>query len=427
MPTPTPPAAPHAREEEVLGALDAERLAADLQALLRVPSVSGDERAVQERVAELATGLGLHAATTVDVMDELRADPAFPGVEVPRDEAVVVTATLAGSDPDAGRLCLNGHVDVVPVGTVPWQDDPWAGSRRGDRIVGRGAVDMKGGLVAALHAVGAVARTLGAAPAEVVVQCVPGEEDGGSGTFAALRRDAAFDGCVIPEPTELRLVCAQAGALTFTGRIRGRAAHAATRRDGISAIDRYLPVHRALAEHEAALNAAVDHPLMRALGLPYPILVGRLRAGEWSSTVPDLLEFEGRVGVRVGESIEEARAALETVVARADDGQGPPPEIAWSGGQFGSGEVDPAHPFVELVGTCAAAEVGAAPPAVGVPYGADMRQYTARGIPTVMFGPRGLDKAHAVDEDVSLADLVTVARALVRLLLRFRRSRSAGL
>lgn len=413
---------PTALADAVLAAIDPERLAADLQGLLRVPSVSGDERAVQERVADLATDLGLQVAITVDAMEDLRIADGFPGAETARDEVVVTTATLPGADASAGRVCLNGHVDVVPVGTVPWQDDPWGGSRHGDRIVGRGAVDMKGGLVAALHAVGAVARTVGAAPAEVVVQCVPGEEDGGSGTFAALRRDAAFDGCLIPEPTELRLVCAQAGALTFTGRLRGKAAHAATRRDGVSAIDRYLPIHAALAEHEAHVNAAIDHPLMRELGLPYPLLVGRLRAGEWSSTVPDELEFEGRLGVRVGESTQDARAALEAAVAAADDGQGPPAEITWSGGQFGSGETDPGAPFARLVAGCAEAETGAPPHVVGVPYGADMRQYTARGIPTVMFGPRGLDKAHAVDEDVSLDDLVTVARAIVRVVLRFHRA-----
>ena len=88
-----------------------------------------------------------------------------------------------------------------------------------------------------------------------MLQAVASEEDGGLGTFAALERDAAFDAALLPEPTGLRVVCAQAGALTFRGVVRGRSAHAAERLAGCSAIDRYVRVHAALAAHETAVNA----------------------------------------------------------------------------------------------------------------------------------------------------------------------------
>ena len=77
-----------------------------------------------------------------------------------------------------------------------------------------------------------------------MLQAVASEEDGGLGTFAALERDAAFDACLITEPTAFEVVCAQAGALTFARRCRGRAAHAAMRLEGRSALDRYVGVHR---------------------------------------------------------------------------------------------------------------------------------------------------------------------------------------
>ena len=79
-----------------------------------------------------------------------------------------------------------------------------------------------------------------------MLQAVASEEDGGLGTFAALERDDAFDAALLPEPTGLRVVCAQAGALTFRGVVRGRSAHAAERLAGVSAIDRYVRVHHAL-------------------------------------------------------------------------------------------------------------------------------------------------------------------------------------
>ena len=57
--------------------------------------------------------------------------------------------------------------------------------------------------------------------------------------------------------------------------------------------------------------------------------------------------------------------------------------------------------------------------AVGVPYGADMRLFCARGIPCVMCGTPGLELAHAVDESVAVADLEALARLMVRVAARF--------
>ena len=58
-----------------------------------------------------------------------------------------------------------------------------------------------------------------------------------------------------PEPTDLRLITANAGSLTFRIEVPGLAAHGSTRYAGHSAIDGYLPIHRALAELERRRNA----------------------------------------------------------------------------------------------------------------------------------------------------------------------------
>ena len=274
---------------------------------------------------------------------------------------------------------------------------------------GRGSVDMKGGLTAALHALAAL-RAAGTPTPEVVLLCVSSEEDGGLGTFAALERDDSYDACLIPEPTGFAVVCAQAGALTFRGTVRGRGAHAAMRLEGRSAIDRYVAVHGALAEHEARINATVAHPAMRALELPYPVSVGRVVAGEWSSSVPDRLEFEGRVGVRVGEDPAAARAAFEAAL-RSADAEEPPVEIAWTGGAFASGETDPEHPWIQRVLRAVRDERGSAALA-GVPWGADMRLFCARGIPVCMVGTSGIELAHAVDERVRVDEVAALARII---------------
>jgi len=387
--------------------IDATALARDTAALVQVPSITGDERAALERLGELAAALGLDAELHEHDLAALRAHPDHPGEEAERDELLGLTVTLPGERP--GRLCLNGHIDVVAPGTAEWQHGPWSGWVEDGCVHGRGALDMKGGVVAALHALAAL-RDAGGHP-EVVLQAVASEEDGGLGTFAALERDDAFDACLIPEPTAFEVVCAQAGALTFRVTVRGRAAHAAMRLAGRSALDRYVGVHLAIQAHERVLNRAVEHPAMRALALPYPVGVGRIDGGEWSSSVPDRVTVEGRLGVPLESGLAAARAAFE---AALDDGEAPPVEVEWTGGRFAPGATSPDHPWVGAVAAAVQAEHGRPARLTGVPYGADMRLFCARGIPAVMVGTRGLELAHAVDERVRIDDLAAVARIIVR-------------
>jgi acetylornithine deacetylase len=403
-------------EDAALAALDLDALARDAADLVRVPSTTGDERVAAELFAARADAAGLAAALHVGDLAALRAHPDHPGEEAARAELWGATATLEGSAP--GRLALNGHIDVVGPGNEPWARDPFSGALVGDRLYGRGSVDMKGAVIASLHALAALRRS-GVATPEVVLQAVSSEEDGGLGTFAALERDDAFDAALLPEPTGLRVVCAQAGALTFRGVVRGRSAHAAERLAGCSAIDRYVRVHLALAAHETAVNTAVTHPLMRELELPYPLLVGRISGGDWSSQVPDRLEFEGRLGVPVGADLAAARDALQAVVDNAlDDGEAPC-ELVWEGGAFAPAETPVDHPWVTTVRGALRDELRREPALAGVPWGADMRLFTARGIPTVMVGTTGIELAHAVDESVSLPELATVARTIIRAVLRW--------
>jgi acetylornithine deacetylase len=391
------------------GALDPDALARDAATLVRIPSVTGDERPALAALAELATAYGLDADLHEHDLHALRAHDAYPGEEAPRDELWGLTITRPGR---GARLALNGHVDVVTPGTAPWRHGPWSGTREDGRLHGRGAVDMKGAVVAALHALTALATD----GPEVVLQCVASEEDGGLGTFAALERDAAFDAALIPEPTGFAVVCAQAGALTFRIVVPGRSAHAATRLEGSSAIDRYVRVHAALQALEQRINASVEHPLMRALALPYPLSVGQVHGGEWSSQVPDRVEAEGRVGVPIGADAAAIRGELEAAVAQAlDDGEAPA-EVHWTGGAFLPAETPVDDPWATRVARAVSDERKAPARIVGVPYGADMRLFTARGIPCVMVGTSGLERAHAVDEWVGVDELVAVARIIGRVL-----------
>jgi acetylornithine deacetylase len=124
--------------------------------------------------------------------------------------------------------------------------------------------------------------------------------------------------------------------------------------------------------------------------------------------VPDRLEFAGRLGVPVGQDLDEARAGLRRALADL------PVEIHFTGGVFAPGRTDPDGPFARLV-----LDSFPGSRAVGVPWGADLRLFTQRGIPTVMVGPGNAHLAHGVDERVAIADLVAVAEGAARVIGSF--------
>ncbi|GCE23861.1 hypothetical protein KDK_76610 [Dictyobacter kobayashii] len=155
---------------------------------------------------------------------------------------------------------------------------------------------MKGGLVAALYAIKAIKDAGVSLPGSLMLQSVIGEEDGGLGTFATLLRGHTGDAAIICEPTSLKLIPAQAGALTFKVRVSGKSAHACMRLEGVSAVEKYLELHRVLLQLEKERNSNITHPLLGKFEIPYPLSIGRVQAGNWSSSVPDELVFEGVSG-----------------------------------------------------------------------------------------------------------------------------------
>ncbi|MGW3354415.1 ArgE/DapE family deacylase [Streptomyces bungoensis] len=411
-------------EAAALAAVDEGAVARLLLELLAIPSVTGSaaESDLQHHLARHAGRLGLDVDLWSVDLPAIRALPGFPGTEAPRDEAWGLVATTPDTG-DGPTMILQGHVDVVPPGDLrQWEGDPFTPRTSGDIVHGRGACDMKAGLVANLAALAAIRASGARLRGRVAAHFVVGEEDGGLGAFATLQRGHTGDACVITEPTGGSLVTANAGALTFRIEVPGQATHASTRTAGVSAIDAYLPIHRALARLEARRNEVID-PLMADHEIPYALSVGSLRSGDWASSVPDHLVAEGRLGVRLGEEPADAVADFERCVAEAcaEDPwlRGHPARVTWPGGRFASGRLPAGHPLGTLVRQAHADAIGGAPLREhGAPYGSDLRLYAAAGIPTLQFGPGDVRLAHSAREQVSVSDVVAVTRTLVLSVLR---------
>ena len=389
-----------------------------LEQLIAFPSVGGSpaEAGIQHWLATRLAEFGLSVDLWPIDVAAIRSGAGYPGDEVERDEAWgLVASNRPGEEPE---LILQGHVDVVPVGDVlAWRTDPFVAAVIDGSMVGRGACDMKAGVAAILAAVAATRDEADLPP--FAVHFVVGEEDGGLGAYATLQRGHTGRACLIPEPTGLELVTAAAGALSFRIEIPGVAAHGSTRYAGVSALDRYLPIHRALADLEERRNRNIE-PELAALPIAYPLSVGRLRVGEWASTVPDLAVADGRYGIRIDEDPAQARRELEDVVLGVAVQTFPrerPPVISWPGGQFAGGRLPVGHPLADRVAALHRQVTGrtaSAPRAV--PYGSDLRLYAAAGIPTLHYGPGDARRAHAPNESVPLAELVVATEVLTRAL-----------
>jgi acetylornithine deacetylase len=226
---------------------------------------------------------------------------------------------------------------------------------------------------------------------------------------------------LITEPTRLALVPAQGGSLVFRLTVPGRSAHAAVRDEGVSALEKFVPIFEELIRLEEERNATLRHPLYEHLRNKVPINVGLVRAGNWASTVPESLVAEGRVGLIPGEEIESFRETLAhrlAAVAERDPWlRENPPRLEWSGGQFAPAEVPPEAPICEAVKRAHESATGEEPAVEGVPYGADMRLFIRFGqMPCVMYGAGNVNVAHAPNEHISITELLTATRTVACLL-----------
>src|SRR5918997_5296702 len=319
-------------------------------------------------------------------------------------------------------ILLNAHTDTVDPGDpAAWTHDPLSGAVEGDLLYGRGSCDMKGGLVTYLTAIEVLSDLGVDLRGDVTVAATVGEESGGLGALSTVLRGYRADAALITEPTRLALVPAQGGSLVFRLKIPGRSAHAAVRDEGVSALEKFVPIFENLRELERERNATLSHPLYDDLENKVPINVGVVEAGNWASTVPESLVAEGRVGLIPGEKVDAFKdlvaQRIENVARRDSWLPGHPPELRGFGGPFAPAEGEPGAPICEALKRAHERVTGEKPPVEGVTYGADMRLFIHfGGMPCIMYGAGDVRLAHAPDEHVSVTDLLTATSTIACLL-----------
>jgi acetylornithine deacetylase len=347
-----------------------------------VPGGAG-EGEIARFVADWARAAGLEATV-------LEATAGRP--------SVIVRAPGSGG----GRsLVLCGHLDTVGVEGMA---APHAPRADGDRLHGRGAFDMKGGLAAALIAC-REAAALGLA-GDVVVAAVADEEHASLGVQEALEGTWA-DAAIVTEPTQMELVVAHKGFVWAEIAVSGRAAHGSRPDLGLDAIVKTGPILTALGRLDERLTEH-GHPLVGRGSLHASLIAGGAELSSYPASC--VLGLERRT--LPGETAAAVEAELEAVLdgcRAADADLAATQRTLLVRAPF---EVAPSAPIVAAVAAAATDVCGAEPPLSGAAYWTDAAFIAAAGIPTVLFGPRG-EGAHADEEWVSIGDLEAVARVLV--------------
>ena len=341
------------------------------QELIRFNSVNppGNEGACARFVARLLSDWGL----LVELVDYEEGRPCVVG-------------RLPGRESGA-PLCFTGHLDTVPLGSAPWQHEPFAGEIADGRIYGRGASDMKSGLAAVLVAVERLSRERGRLRDTWVIFTVA-EETGceGAQKLAASPTLLPHAGAlVVAEPTGNRVAVAHKGALRLRLDFEGKSAHGSMPEQGSNAI--LSAARGAIALHSLDF-AQAPHP---QLGQP-TLNVGTIAGGTAINMVPDHAELGLDIRTVPGMSPNEVRAAVVAAV-------GAPVEVT----TLRSAEAvsTPAeHPWVETVSELTAELMGRSESPIGMPYFTDASYLVPamRRPPTVVLGPGEPSQAHVTDE-----------------------------
>jgi acetylornithine deacetylase len=307
------------------------------QELVRIPSVRGQEAPAQDLMATAFKHHGYDVDRFRLDPEFLKTQPGFSPVAVPYDNAWSVVGSWRPQSPKGRSLVLNGHVDVVPTGPVDmWRHPPFDPVIEGDWMYGRGAGDMKSGVIAYLYAMAALRRA-GVMPAATVhMESVIEEECTGNGALSCLARGYGGDICLITEPTGERLYKAQVGVVWMQVTVRGVPVHVSVAGTGQNAIEACVPLWQGLHALEAEWNEPGNrHEAFADMEHPINVVISKIEGGDWTSSVPSWCRFDVRVGLYPDTDVATIQRRLEQCLADASRHHpflsNNPPKIEWHG------------------------------------------------------------------------------------------------
>lgn len=391
-----------------------------LETLVRFKSLRNEELAAQDFIEAALKQRGFTVSRFRTDASKIGEHPAFSPATVDYD----ASWNVVGSKPAEGRggrsLAFNSHVDIVPAGSHQrWTSPPFEPVRDGDWLYGRGAGDMKAGLVASIFALDAIAAAGLSLCGDVQVQSVVEEEITGNGAATAFALGFTADAIVSPEPTDEQLVRANAGVLKFRLETKGRPAHPREPESGQSAIDLMIRLigHLRTLEQQWIAERQGRH-WFKDLANPVALTIGTIAGGDWIASIPSDCTAEGRIGFYPGESPKARAAEFEAFVERvqAEDpvfGGGQHVTLTWVGVMHAGYELpEDTAAEASLRSAHATTHAGDDLNAYVMACYLDAAVFSVHGnIPSLVYGPIA-ENIHGIDERVSLASLQRVTKTL---------------
>lgn len=306
----------------------------------------------------------------------------------------------------APGILFESHMDTVPADD--WLDRAFVPRIEGDLVYGRGACDDKGCLTAMILAVLDLLESGTVPPRPVLLLAAGDEEYAQTGIKHFLTGSEPIACGVFGEPTELVPIIQHKGTVRWDITVRGRSAHTARPELGRNAILDMIEVVRRLAEHQRLLQERYANPLMTGPTLT----VTRIQGGRTRNAVPDectvALDFRVLPGMEPAAAREEVirvLGELDLAVEHSPVQLMTPPL-----------ETSPEEPFVGQVLEICRRVAGPGIVPAGVPYGTDASWLSSRA-PAVVLGPGNIASAHAVDEHVSVSEVVRAAQIYQEIML----------
>jgi len=413
--------------DRILRSVDDQRpaLIDTLRKLIQAPSVTGAEGPCADVCAELLRDLGLEVDQWEVDPDVLRAHPAANRSAFPYPGRPNVVGRYQGANPAAGRsLLLNGHIDVVtPEPVAQWTHDPWGGEVVDNKLFGRGAIDMKGGIAAMIVALRGVLATGLRPQGDVLIECVIEEEEGvGNGTLASVLRGYTADACIVTEQTDLALQPSMRGAIRWKITVEGKSSHGVEKWKGVDGIEKGLAIWQSLRYFQDAMSLVHSHPLYDGYPISIPVTPDAIHAGAWRGMVAPDCVIEGYLETLPGHDTyfweEKFRAYLHAVASTDPWLRDHLPRLEVTERYESYAETED-NPFVTIMQEVTEQVTGANLPLAGMNGGCDAYVRHVYGhSPTVIFGPSG-DNAHGADEYVNIDDLVAATKVMALTIARW--------
>lgn len=351
------------------------------------------------------------------------------------DNDSVIIATLKGTDANAPKLILNGHVDVAEVSPDEWTYPPFQLTQVDDWLYGRGVSDMKGGMSALFYVLEKLQKENIQPKGDIIVHSVVGEEVGEAGTKIACEHSPQADLALVLDTSDC-IAQGQGGVITGWITVKSNntihdgarinTVHAGGGLFGASAIEKMMKVIAALRELEQHWAVMKSSPGMPAGANTINPAV--IEGGRHPAFIADECKLWITVHYLPEENYHDITQEIEDYlnkVAEADIWlRENPLKFEWGGTSMieDKGEIFPSftvptdHPGFKLLAE-------SHQKVFDTPLKHEMSSTVTdggwladAGIPTILYGPGQLSEAHSVDERIKSTELEQFSDVLYQFL-----------